>query len=453
LHIPNYDGCFFIELERNSYVGTELKLYLNNSVDDKSIVDYIRKIMQDIKYAINIQFINEKGEEKQIYIPAHSIRKQNESEDFRFFIPFLENGEVPIVDYQKDILSDELISKYEYGLLIRKKKNLKSNNKHMILNSGIVVEQASLGSVFGKNCRRNNYVYDSYEGEETYNDIIVNFPANWLQLDVARENITGLSDVIKEKGPKRKACMLGIKIANSLYNQILEYIKCLGNQRTNIPAICLRDIIQYAIDFCGNQKSEADLRTKLERLKYILIIEFFENGVCYKIVRDEMLERRTRISYLDSNAKEQREKWLEKLHKEEIGISTPATRRMEDISELRISSREMIRLFEDTVYREDVYISDKMRFKLNHLLKDLQGVLRIEGNNKNIFGLLTLFILDMPDEIICELSKEHMSMVFILETIFLQYFSIGAEQEMKITYDELFEIIETHKTRKDYIIN
>lgn len=455
LHIPNYDGCFFIELERDSYVGTELKLYLNNSVDDKSIVDYIRKIMQDIKYAINIQYINEKGEEKQIYIPAHSIRKQNEFEDFRFFIPFLENGEVAIIDYQKDILSDELISKYEYGLLIRKKKNLKSNNKHMILNSGIVVEQASLGSVFGKNFRRNNYVYDSYEGEGTYNDIIINFPANWLQLDVARENITGLSDVIKEKSSRRKACMLGIKIANSLYSQILEYIKCLGNRRTNIPSICLQDVIQYAIDFCGNQKSEADLRTKLARLKYILIIEFFEDGVCYKIVRDEMLERRIRILYSDSNAKEQREKWLKKLHREEIGISTPVIRRMKDISDLRISSREMIRLFEDTVYREDVYISDKIRFKLNHLLKDLQGALRIEGNNKNIFRLLTLFILDMPDEIICGLSKEHMSMMFILETVFLQYFCIGAEQEqkMKITYDELFEIVGTHKARKNEIIS
>lgn len=323
----------------------------------------------------------------------------------------------------------------------------------MILNSGIVVEQASLGSVFGKNFRRNNYVYDSYEGEGTYNDIIINFPANWLQLDVARENITGLSDVIKEKSSKRKACMLGIKIANSLYSQILEYIKCLGNRRTNIPAICLQDVIQYAIDFCGNQKAEADLRTKLARLKYILIIEFFEDGVSYKIVRDEMLERRIRILYLDSNAKEQREKWLKKLHREEIGISTPVIRRMEDISDLRISSREMIRLFEDTVFREGVCISDKIKFKFNHLLKDIQGALRIEGNNKNIFRLLTLFILDMSDEIICGLSKEYMSMMFILETALLQYFSIGAEQEqeMKITYDELFEIIGTHKVRKNEI--
>ena len=40
LHIPNYDGCFFIELEKEANVGTELKLYLDNSVSDKDIVNY-----------------------------------------------------------------------------------------------------------------------------------------------------------------------------------------------------------------------------------------------------------------------------------------------------------------------------------------------------------------------------------------------------------------------------
>jgi len=35
LHIPNYDGCFFIELDDTINNGTELKLYLDNSVEDK----------------------------------------------------------------------------------------------------------------------------------------------------------------------------------------------------------------------------------------------------------------------------------------------------------------------------------------------------------------------------------------------------------------------------------
>lgn len=69
LHIPNYDGCFFIELESDAYVGTEIKLYLNSSIDDKSIVDYIQKVMQDIKYTINIRYLEEQ-KEKQIHYPG-----------------------------------------------------------------------------------------------------------------------------------------------------------------------------------------------------------------------------------------------------------------------------------------------------------------------------------------------------------------------------------------------
>lgn len=88
LHIPNYDGCFFIELDKESNIGTELKLYLDTTIDDKSIVDYIRKVMQDIKYAVNIRCLNENGEEKQIYIPAHAVRKQGESEEFKFLFLF-----------------------------------------------------------------------------------------------------------------------------------------------------------------------------------------------------------------------------------------------------------------------------------------------------------------------------------------------------------------------------
>jgi len=62
LHIPNYDGCFFIELDDTINNGTELKLYLDNSVEDKSIIDYIKKVMQDIKYEIDINYTSEKME-------------------------------------------------------------------------------------------------------------------------------------------------------------------------------------------------------------------------------------------------------------------------------------------------------------------------------------------------------------------------------------------------------
>lgn len=444
LHIPNYDGCFFIELDNDANIGTELKLYINKSMDNKSIIDYIIRVMQDIKYTIEIRCINKKGEKTQYSIPDHSIRRKNDSGDFKFFVPFLEDGKVGTINYLEEVLNDQYISKYEYGLLIRKKDS-KSGNINMILNSGIVVEQASLRSVFGKNFHKNNYFYDSYERERTYNDIIINFPANWLQLDVARENITGLSDVIKEKDQKRKINLLGIKIANNLYNQILEYIKYSENRRTNIPAIYLQDVIQYAIDFCGNQKSVKNLMIELTKLKYVLTIEYFEDGLCYKIIRGGMLDVHIKISYFDFNAKEQRNKWLKNLHREEIEINSSIIGQIWNESGIRISDREIMRVFEDIM--EDVYMSDDMEVRVNHLKKGMRGGLKINDDNKNVFKLLTLFILDMPDEAICKFFKKRMSIEFLLEKAFLQFFSVGAEetQEMRITYDELLEIIRTRK--------
>lgn len=84
---------------------------------------------------------------------------------------------------------DAYIDKYEYGILICRKKNLNTVNEDMILNSGIIVERASLSEIFGENMRISKYIFNSYERERAYNDIIVNFPSNWLQLDVARDNM------------------------------------------------------------------------------------------------------------------------------------------------------------------------------------------------------------------------------------------------------------------------
>ena len=98
------------------------------------------------------------------------------------------------------------------------------------------------------------------EREEIYNDIIINFPSNWLQLDVARENITCFSNVINEKNSRKGRHALGVKIANSLYKQILQYIEHSEQTKTKIPAICLQDVIQYAIVF---------VKIKNQKLNYV----------------------------------------------------------------------------------------------------------------------------------------------------------------------------------------
>ncbi len=249
LHIPNYDGCFFIELEKDLEVGTEIKLYLNDSVNNESIVNYIWGVMKDVKYPIDIQYLNDRGEETLINIPAHLVRKQNEFEEFNFFVPFLEDGKIAAINYLEEVLSNKFISKYEYGLLIC--KNLKTNDNFMVLNSGIRIMQTSMEDVFGKDFGKCNYYM--FQDEIMPNNIIVNFPANWIQLDVARENITGFSNALNDEDNEKRSREIRKQIAYSLYDQFLQYIQYTKNQTTDIPAIYLQNAIEHALLFCGYQ--------------------------------------------------------------------------------------------------------------------------------------------------------------------------------------------------------
>jgi len=45
---------------------------------------------------------------------------------------------------------------------------METKSRQLILNAGIVVEQANLGAIFGKSFRRNNS-YNTYERENVYN--------------------------------------------------------------------------------------------------------------------------------------------------------------------------------------------------------------------------------------------------------------------------------------------
>lgn len=259
LHIPNYEGCFFVEREENIDVGTEIKLYLNRDVNIDKIIKYMKKSMLDIKYNIVVKYENEEVEQF-IKIPAHYIRKDNEI--FQFFVPFKENGDILNIEWE-EVLSKNFINKYEYGLLITPNVSRSYDNSEIILNAGIRVEHTSLSELFD-NCsnefRCNNKIY--------YNSIMINFPSNWIQIDVSREKINSFSPIITKKYNENDVNTIGIKIAEALYNQLLYFMSYSKENSVNISSIELQDIIQYAIYFCGNESCDVYKRL-LNLKKYI----------------------------------------------------------------------------------------------------------------------------------------------------------------------------------------
>lgn len=86
---------------------------------------------------------------------------------------------------------------YDYGMFItdlplagmkmRSRENgLKPcSGRLRILNASILVDDASLESVFGENMR----IYTN-DQETAYNDVIINFPPDWIELNVARVKLS-----------------------------------------------------------------------------------------------------------------------------------------------------------------------------------------------------------------------------------------------------------------------
>ena len=58
---------------------------------------------------------------------------------------------------------------------------------------------------------------------------------------------------------KKRIFNLGTEIATCLYQQILQFIQYSNEKRTNVPAIYLQEVIQYAIDFCGKKKFQSNI--------------------------------------------------------------------------------------------------------------------------------------------------------------------------------------------------
>ena len=85
-----------------------------------------------------------------------------------------EKGEVLDIDYA-EVSGNRYIEKYEYGILIRKENDMDVQSQHIVLNAGILVEQANLMNLFSK-----DFSIDSIphwrEPRRPYNIIYSNFP-------------------------------------------------------------------------------------------------------------------------------------------------------------------------------------------------------------------------------------------------------------------------------------
>lgn len=335
LHIPNYDGCFFIEKIGNIEIGTEIKLYLTNTLENEEIRNYIEYNILDIDYDIEIIFKNNNNDEGERVL-IEKISKKKIAKKNYIFIPFNDSGEIlQIENYEKEIIKEEYKSKYKYGLLIydedeeygieripdierisdieRGITRIYSEKYFVvILNAGIRVARSDILLY------RNHY----YNLEDYNYNMFINFPSNWLKLNVSRESISDYSDNINEKEMVKK-----LKIV--FYTQIEMYLKYLHENNQDILLKDLDRLISRLLYFNRSEelnleqlysmnflckKNEINLEIKNEKIDFYTEISNFFNFL--NEVKDEGVN-----NFIKSNINYNKESLGKKINFLEVSIN------------------------------------------------------------------------------------------------------------------------------------
>ena len=214
------------------------------------------------------------------FIQPHAIRKPGN--EFFIFVPFDENGVVEQVDCD----TIEKMNSYAYGMFITDAPNAgkKTINETQgsypcsgrlsFLNAGILIEQATLNTIFGIEMR----IYSS-ESETAYNNIVFNFPPDWVKLDMSRERLLGFDDKIDKND-------IAVKIAKTI---LLPLFRLRNHETQGIRLVNLQEISRFIIALCTTIFAKgglSEIRESLETMKYIMQIDFSKEGIQYSLKQD-----------------------------------------------------------------------------------------------------------------------------------------------------------------------
>lgn len=260
LHIPNYDGCFFIEKDNTIDTGTEITLYIDkkisHDIQPHKIIGYISNTMKDISYNI---LIRDEINNEEVLLKSKAIRKDISNNDM-LFVPFLDSGKiVENISVEKAIRTNYFIEKYPYGLLI---DVTGSNHIGAILNSGIKLYDTDVDDMW-----RIMFNADMREFRYSNNYFLFNFPSNYLNIDVSREKITGLTEGVLE--PEFR-----IKLMGEISRQITEYIQLCKINGTKNAAINLHLLMMALVRLCKQASELSHFVGTLMSMRYILYVRF-----------------------------------------------------------------------------------------------------------------------------------------------------------------------------------
>ena len=261
LIINNDQGHYTISsnLQDNFSTGTEIVFYLKDDhIENNKIIAYIEAIMLDIKY--NIVINNKNKDKRTIY--AKKLRCGNNSN--AIFIPFDERkkeDDQGVVSLQYSDDSDwqmhlsESINYYSHGIFIQPVENGKSGLH--ILSAGIWLQNANMADIFGKDMEELHYM-----------QLSLNFPPNWLDIDVSREKVNSIREEYIPRIDKFK-----LRICNELKRQVRMIYKYEKTMRLGF----FKELFKFVsiLDQSGSEGENLNV--------WNLNIHFFDNKIMFNL--------------------------------------------------------------------------------------------------------------------------------------------------------------------------
>lgn len=280
LHIPNYEGCFFIERAEGVETGTEITLYLDHmELNRLQIAHYLQHSMQDIKYPIELQM----ERRTPLCIPAHQIRRDR---PLCLFIPLLPDGTVGRLNWERDVLSGSFIEENDYGLLIDL-DCWSSDGLVSILNAGIATNpRIQTYSLFDR--KTNEFLFSRHRfsrvpyREHCFNRFTFNFPSNWIQLDVSREKVVGFSAWMETQHKDSNASLyLQNNLARALREQLTDLLRHCRQDKVRITAACVAELHDFLQALSSH--SDSTFSRHLMTSTYSCQIVFTNRGISYEV--------------------------------------------------------------------------------------------------------------------------------------------------------------------------
>lgn len=244
IHIPNYEGCFFINKDENiDFYGTEIRIYEDDRklLNTQNIKRFVKDNFLDFCYDIEL----EQPGKKTLY-KAYSYRK--DLSKYSLFVPILDSSkqDVKILNLPFEQILKENMNQYEFGVSVDFSKEIEKNNI-IYLNAGIKVN-ASVDNFISR--------YTSMMCRQ----VIENYPSSLIQLNVSRDKILAFKinvDTIFKEIPKALSLQAF---------ELVDYIKC---NLLNDKIVVIHEILNFAYKLNENEKSKYLEKSYYMKVNYL----------------------------------------------------------------------------------------------------------------------------------------------------------------------------------------